>query len=364
MGRQHNIDKLIEANPVNRGLDYTFVDQLMSGITLAHFPEFASISNLRHVSHKRRVGKHHSTFIYSYYISGMTKDRTPIQKHLIYSSHSDASRLIAYNNMRRFDAAGFNADHTYMTIVPLEFVPEVKALIYEAAHGKTLYEHMKSHTAAELEPLLKQVAAWIRKFHAFTLPASSFEALPLASSANMNWKVDEFQTEVQRKNAQQGEKLRYFSETFFTLENKVHQNMTPQLIYGDLHPENIITETLHPETLTLIDFTDVARGDQMRDIGTFLQQVQFMGSQFYAQQDTEHLKKFFLEQYFQKPFDSIDQDLLDRINLYQAWSSLRGFVYFFFQPDYLEKSYGLLEDAWRYLYFAGHSMRTLHLNYT
>jgi arginyl-tRNA--protein-N-Asp/Glu arginylyltransferase len=113
----------------------------------------------------------------------------------------------------------------------------------------------------------------------------------------------------------------------------------------------------------LIDFTDISRGDQMRDIGTFLQQLHFMGSQFYSPKETEHLKQYFIEQYFQAPLDSIEQELLDRINLYQAWSSLRGFVYFFFQPDYREKSYGLLEDAWRYLYFAGHSMKTTSLSY-
>lgn len=363
MGRKNNIDKLILANPVNKGLDYDFVEALMKSIAQKHFPDFASIEKVHHVRHKRRVGKHNSTFIYSYYISGSKKDGSAIEKHLIYSSHSDASRLAAFNNMNLLNASGFNDDRTYMAVVPLEYVPDVHALIYEATDGKTLYQHMSQHTARELDPLLHLVAAWIRKFHTFKLKPDVLSQIPLASSSIANWNADELQAEVEKASTSQGEKLRYFNETYFSLEKKLHDHLEPRLIYGDLHPENVITETLAPKSLTLIDFTDVSRGDPMRDIGTFIQQLQFMGAQFYAQADTEHLKQFFIEQYFGKPLAEIDQELLDRINLYQAWSSLRGFVYFFYQPDYREKSYGLLEDAWRYLYYAGHSMRTVFISY-
>src|SRR3989344_3620714 len=108
MKRDDNIAKLISQNPVNKGLDYSYVNKLIREITFQHFPEFKEINGIQHVHHKRRVGKRNSTFIYSYYVRGKDANGASLMRHLIYSSHSDGSRLKAYKALTMLIENGFN----------------------------------------------------------------------------------------------------------------------------------------------------------------------------------------------------------------------------------------------------------------
>lgn len=348
------IKELIQKNPVNKGLDYGFVDGVMRDAALRHFPELARVTSVRHIRHKRRVGKHNSTFIYTYVIRGEGSDGSPVQKQLVYSSHSDGSRLHAYHVLTALIASGFNGEGDFHRVmVPLEYLPEIQTLIYEAIPGKTLFEHMKMcRSPLELSDVVSVTADWIRKFHQFKLSDATLAKIPLFDAFNLNWKTDELLPMVEDADQHQAEKLRAFFETYPRDEKRLYGEQAPQLVYGDLHPENVLTTTLHPEGLTMIDFTDVARGDQMRDIGTFMQQLNFMGTQFYPEQPVNQLRMLFLERYFQQPVAALPITIIQRINLYQAWNSLRGFVYFFLQEKNRIRSYGLLEDAWRHLYNA------------
>ena len=133
------------------------------------------------------------------------------------------------------------------------------------------------------------------------------------------------------------------------------------MVYGDPQPENIIIDTLRTKQLTMIDFTDVTLGDQLRDCGIFLQQLNFMGRDNYTSTDLRALRTCFIETYFGRARADMSDDEYQRINLYQAWNALRGFEYFFYQDIRREESYGLLEDAWLYLNCARERRRQLSI---
>lgn len=343
--------QLIAQNPVNKGLDRAYVDRVMRETLHEHFPEMTSISKLIRSKFKRRVGIHNSTFIYRYTFEGMSQAHEPMSKQLIYSSHSDGSRLHAYRLLQILIAAGFNRDQ-YRVIVPLAYLPETKTMIYEAVVGKTLLEFMRTAKNPDtLKPMLTHSARWLAKFHSFPLSPEIRASLPRSNVLNFYWPSNEIFAFVKTYDAFQAEKLAAFFATLKEVADALAPG-TPGMVYGDPHPENIIIQRLDATGLTMIDFTDVALGDQIRDIGIFVQQLKFMGRDMHSVAIVEQLAHYFVEQYFDKPFSSLSPDEIARINLYQAWNALRSFVYFVYQDKKRQQSYGLLEDAWLYLVLA------------
>ena len=353
---------LIQKSFVNKGLDHHYVDSLMVGVVQKYFPEVTRIDKVRHDIYKRRVGKKHSTFIYGYYITGSTKTGVKITKYLIYSSHTDESRLLAYNNMKLLDNNGFNRGN-FIAIRPLAYLPETKALIYEGIEGKNLLQYMKQGTRPPmLENLMSRAAGWLKKFHTFKLPEHDRARFSTFDSKNMNPALENLIAEVERTWPERVALLEKFFETFLSLEDSLKTTYTPGLVYGDYHPENIITDDLTTGTLTMIDFTDLAIGDQLRDIGSFVQQLHFMALEFYGVPELEAMRVSFVEKYFGKKITELSDTEFQRINLYQAWNSARGFVWFLFITGFHEDSFNLLEDAWRYLMLVQQKKRTIRFS--
>ena len=353
---------LIERSPVNHALDLRFVYRVIGEVAKKNFPELAAITRIRHAVHKRRVGERRSTFIYSCFIDGTDTAGKKINKHLIYSAHTDGSRLIAYTNMSLLCEHGFNTT-PFKMITPLAYLPEIQALIYEAVDGKTLLQYVQSGIpSSNLRHLTHLAALWIRKFHAFTPPPEVLERFPAFDMLEVNPRIERVLAKARSADALQAEKLQAFISTFQTVEASLAAEITPGLVYGDYHPENIITEDLRAKDLTVIDFTDVTRGDQLRDIGSFIQQLHFMGRECYPVAEVDEQRRYFVTEYFGKHLDALTTAEFRRVNLYQAWNSLRGFTWFFFNPMMRQQSYGLLEDAWLYLSLARDSERTIHIN--
>ncbi|MEK7583642.1 MAG: phosphotransferase [Patescibacteria group bacterium] len=352
---------LIDRSPVNHALDLRFVYRIIREVAKKNFPELATIKRIRHAVHKRRVGETKSTFIYSCFIDGTDVTGEKISKHLIYSAHTDGSRLTAYTNMSLLCEHGFNAT-PFKMITPLAYLPDIQALIYEAVDGKTLLQYMQSGIPSPtLRHLTHLAALWIRKFHTFKLPKEVMERFPVFDMLEVNPRIERVLTEVRSADASQAEKLQAFIATFQTVESSLAPEVTPGLVYGDYHPENIITEDLRTKDLTVIDFTDVNRGDQLRDIGSFIQQLHFMGRECYPVAEVDEQRQYFVAEYFGRSLDKLTTAEFQRVNLYQAWNSLRGFTWFFFNPTMRQQSYGLLEDAWLYLSLARDSEHTINI---
>ena len=93
------------------------------------------------------------------------------------------------------------------------------------------------------------------------------------------------------------------------------------------------------------------------------EQMHFMCKNLYSENKIKTLQTFFLEAYFGKKMTDLTDDEYSRLNLYQSWNALRGFMYFFFQEKVREQSYGLLEEAWLYLTLARDHQRTIFIKF-
>ncbi|MEK7067491.1 MAG: phosphotransferase, partial [Patescibacteria group bacterium] len=98
------------------------------------------------------------------------------------------------------------------------------------------------------------------------------------------------------------------------------------LIHGDAHPENVIR--ISKNKIGLIDFTDMCLADFARDLGTFLQQLEYMAGKFIAAQNIiNEFKQIFLNEYIKAAKIKLTADLQQRIATYYYWTALRTAVY-------------------------------------
>ena len=348
---------------VEQASSIAFVDGIMKDVLHQQYPALATIEKIQRLKHKRRKGVHHSTFIYSYIFSGTTVDGSPFVKHLVYSAHTDDSRLRNYTNLHLLIDNGFNTG-PYRVIVPVEYIENLHALIYEGVPGKTILEYLRKQLPPlDLTNLMVQTAQWAAKFHQFAVPTVALKNVQAFDPLATSFALAQLQSRVTTNSQEQGEKLHHFIVAFAKLEQSLRVTYTPSLVYGDLHPENVITRDLQAQNLTVIDFTDISVGDQLRDVGTFLQQFNFMARNFYEATAVQQLRTTFLESYFKQPLATIPINSLVRINLYQAWNSLRGFTWLYFGDDPQRLPYGLLEDAWLYLSLAIEQQRSITIQY-
>ncbi|MFH0873781.1 MAG: phosphotransferase [Candidatus Komeilibacteria bacterium] len=260
---------------------------------------------------------------------------------LFVGAASNDSKLRAYHNLNWLRAHGFDQG-TLQVIKPIVYLTDLKALVYEASEGQTLYWHLKRRPAPEqlLWPLHLS-AEWLKKLHSITATD-----LPPTMSENNDQGIIKSLRRAQEKYGQlqpeQGEK-------FTAVLEKIHSflpttNTSGSLIYGDYHPENIIFHDLESRHLTMIDLSDVTLGSPYRDVGTFVQQFDFMSQSFLVREDINRLKRYFIEQYTGLPFDSIPAKEINLINLYQALTAVRSSVWLF-EPESRRVSLELLDDA-------------------
>ncbi len=260
---------------------------------------------------------------------------------LFIGAASNNSKLRAYHNLNWLREHGFDRG-SLQVIKPIVYIEDLKALVYEASEGQTLYWHLKkSPTFEELHWPLQLCAQWLLKLH--QTPATD---LPETMNENNDQGIIKSLERAREKyltlDPEQGSKILTVLELIHT--SLPAHDLSKSLIYGDYHPENVILRNLRSRRLSMIDLSDVTFGDPYRDVGTFIQQFDFMSQNFLARKDINNLKKYFVEQYTGLPFNDIPIDHIRRINMYQALTAVRSSVWLF-EPESRKVSLELLDDA-------------------
>jgi len=216
---------------------------------------------------------------------------------------------------------------------PLFYSSEFRAAFYRGVEGKLLYKSIKEKNFTEIESGVTKAAAWFSKLH----------SLPTKNVKNFNPLNNRIATVVPgrehilAKTAElYPEYLKIYERLYhlFTLREDSFLDSSERLwlVHGDAHPENVIMTTDHK--LAMIDFTDLCLSDFARDLGTFLQQLDYMAK--HKTDDpvyTEKIKKLFLNSYLESAKIKMDESLEARINNYYLWTTLRTASFFLFKHD-------------------------------
>jgi 3',5'-nucleoside bisphosphate phosphatase len=343
-----------------RLLEKSFAEKILQTHLPKYVDGFKKLESVALDPYKRHLGVTSAVFVVEYKVKYIDKHGKRKNMDVFAGAHSDGTKKEAYKKTKFLYEHGFGQGR-YRVTRPLFFLKEQMAFFYEASIGRSLFYFFTQDPKADLCPSLTLAAGWIKKLHRFDTGKYKYD-WPTFKISDMTPKPSKFKVDFSNQDKKQGKIVIGLTDDMVELENKFRKRMDKIIIYGDYHPENIIIRHLESKTLEMIDFTDLAYGDPMMDLGTFLQQLDFMGHNFISREQINKYKTFFISTYFKKSFEEIDIEYISRINLYQAWTALRTAIFLFYMKDVENPIADLLEDCQGYLAAVKEEKRVINLH--
>jgi len=227
---------------------------------------------------------------------------------------------------------------------PLWYVDEIMTAFYIGVPGENLLEHIKNGYL-NLK-IIKKIAQGLTKFHQIIpskklkLKKHSFAPIYLDPINVINRKYNK--DTLLAKDA-----LTQFSQL---------KKIQPKLIkdnylfsHGDFHPENVIINKFNNNQVIFIDFSEICLAPVYYDIASFLQQLRFMTLNYLSLKEYQQMEYVFLSTYFNN--HHIDQEIINKINLYKSWTALKSVIYFMIFEDKTNRDFAeyLLTQSEDYL---------------
>lgn len=341
-------------------VDKDFVIELLNKKLSKFYDDFVEIKDLQLDPYKRHLGVTSAVFVVEYKIKYLSNDKKTKEIDVFVSAHSDGSRRGAYKKTKALYDHGFDRGQFRVT-KPLFFLPAQKAFFYVSSPGRSFFNFFTQDTSANFKPAMKLITAWVKKLHDLEIDKIDFD-WPTFHIVDMVPAPKKFIKDFKNDNPKLGKIVEELVISMDQMEKQARKSMPKQLVYGDYHPENVIMASLKAREIEMIDFTDIAIGDPMMDIGTFIQQFDFMGHNFVSRKKINDYKNYFVESYFDKKFKDIDIEYINRINLYQAWTALRSAIFLFYMKDVENPVDDLLKDSLNYLTAAHKNQPKINLH--
>jgi len=227
---------------------------------------------------------------------------------------------------------------------PLWYIDELMAAFYIGVPGDNLLEHIKNGYL-DLK-LIKKIAQGLAKFHQIVPPKNlklkkhSFAPVYL-DPTNIIHRDYNKNTLLAKDVLAQFKKLKKLQSTL------IKSNYF--FSHGDFHPENVIINRFNNNQIIFIDFSEICLAPIYYDIASFLQQLQFMTSSYLSIEEYKQIEYTFIATYFNN--QKIDQTIMNKINLYKAWTSLKSVIYFMIFEDKANRDFAeyLLTQSEDYL---------------
>jgi aminoglycoside phosphotransferase len=320
-------------NKILQLFDEEYVLAMFRRKLLPLYPDFSGIEKIVIKPYKRLVWTttYHVVVGFDIYFSSPEGKTTKIL--VVCSAHSDEPRDNVFQAMKYLWERDFNQGDIDIPH-PLFYSEYFRGTFYRGINGENLLYYIKEKNYKEVERLLPFAAELFARLH----------RLPAGTSANFNPMNSRIKTVIPgvdtilremslRYNQKFDEDLRKIYHYFISKEEKFFENQLElSLIHGDAHTENIIKTG--ENRIGLIDFTDFCLGDFARDIGTFLQQLEYkLVTKNKDQKMAEKLKKIFLSAYLSYSGLKLDSSLQERINLYYNFTAIRTSAFLFLKHD-------------------------------
>ncbi len=314
-------------NKILQLFEEKFVVDLFKKEVLPHYPSFSDIKKVKIEPHKKLIwdSTYHVVMEFETFFKagkGSTKKLT-----IFCSAHSHEPRKNVYDGLKFLWEHSFGRG--YLTIPhPLFYSDYFNATFYRGVIGRNLYSYVKEGDQKTVEIIVAKAAAWFAKLH----------RLPTKNSGEFNKENSRIATVVPGSQYVLN-KIKIKHPSFYKRCEKIYEILIKKeedflgrtkkrwLIHGDAHPENIIK--VGRKKIALIDFTDLSLSDFTRDLGSFLQQSEYMISRKMGDKDFAlKIKTIFLENYFKNAKIKMNKKITERINIYYNWTAFRTAIFF------------------------------------
>jgi len=329
-------------NIINNLFNKQFVAQLFKERVLPRYLDFAGVKKIEIHPYKENIWEETWHVVVKYDTTFITKDNKTKKLPIVCTAHSDEPRKNVYSALKFLWDHGFAKGN--LTIPhPLFYSNRFRATFYRGVKGKNLYQFIREKKYKEIEKIVAQTARWFAKLH--NLPTDKAKNFNKENSriATVIPGVEHILNRIKQDYPQYYSAYQQIYKIILEQEKQFFASTKQRwLIHGDAHPENVIK--ISENKIALIDFTDICLADFARDLGAFLQQLEFMVQRKIGDKNCVALiKKIFLENYLDNVKIDLDDRLQKRINNYFNWTALRTATFFLIkEKGEPERAHGLL----------------------
>ncbi|MFA6107017.1 MAG: phosphotransferase [Patescibacteria group bacterium] len=332
-------------NPILSLFDENFAADLFKERILPRYPNFKKVKKVKIFPVKKNIWEKAYHVVIEYEVS-FIDDKKRIEKLPVFcSAHDSEPRKNVYTALKFLWDNGFSQG--YLTIPrPLFYSNRFNAVFYRGVKGHNLFHYICEKNYPEIERIVGKSALWLARLH----------KAPTDNALNFNKANSRIETVVPGKKhilSVIGERYPEYSgllEEAFNIvisrEKKfLNASRKRWIIHGDAHPENVIK--IGHKKMAFIDFTDICLADFTRDIGSFLQQLEYKCRRRIGDEEfTKKVKNIFLSAYFKNSEIKMGDAITERIATYYNWTALRTAVYLLLKHDPKpERAAELLEEV-------------------
>lgn len=324
-------------NKILQLFNENFVADLFKREVLPHYPVFIAISRVEIKPYKELIWEttYHVVIRFNTYFLKATGEEIKIP--IVCSAHSDESRDNIYLALKYLWASGFPSDFIDLPD-PLFYSPEFRGTFYRGLRGENLLYYIKNKDQSAIAEVVMGAAKLFARLHALTnLANANFNPESARIKTVIPGTMMIFREMGVRYHNKYNNDLLKIYDYFIQQEEKYFSSGGEKvLIHGDAHPENVIRTAQN--RLGLIDFTDLCLGDRARDVGAFLQQLEY---KIIVKTEgvglAKEMKNLFLKVYLESAGLKLTADLQTRIDLYYNWTAIRTATYFFLKAGHNEE---------------------------
>lgn len=321
-------------NKILNLFDETYVLALFNRQILPLYPEFKKIKQVKIIPVKKHVWQTTYHVVIEFVTSFLARGGETVELPIYCTAHSSEPRENSFAALSFLWQANFSQGGLVVPR-PLFFSDYFNGYFYRGVQGHTLYYYLGNKNYKIIEKIVTKAAAWFAKLH----------SMPISGAENFNQENSRIATVVPGLTAVL-QKIKLAYPNYYEPYKKIYEiinrkekeyfanNKQLYLIHGDAHAKNVIK--MGENKIAVIDFTDMCLADFARDLGSFLQQLDFMGSEKINDRVfVEKIKKIFFENYLLNSKIKIDDYVKKRINNYYNWTALRTATFFMLkdQPE-------------------------------
>jgi thiamine kinase-like enzyme len=326
-------------NPILQFFDEQFVTKLLKKRVLPLYPYFSDIKKVEIIPHKKLVWERSYHVVTEFNATFLSDKGKKKNLSIFATAHSSEPRKNVYYGLKFLWKNNFSKG--FLTIPhPLFYSNFYKAAFYRGVSGHNLYYYIEEKNFKVIEEILPKTAGWFAKLH----------SIPTKDAKNFNKKNSRIKTvfpgvehildKIKEKYPEHYDVSKKIYDIIVKEEEKFLSSIGRRwLVHGDAHPENVIK--MGKKKIAVIDFTDLCLSDFARDIGSFLQQLEYMCNKKIDDPEySRKAKRIFLDNYCRHAKIKMSDYLEERINNYYNWTMMRTATSLLLQhnprPDHAE----------------------------
>lgn len=315
-------------NIIYKLFDEEFVLNYFKEHVFPNYSDVEDILSLKITPYKKHIWQTTYHVVIDYQVLFKLKNGKKRETHIICSAHSNEARDLAYSTLKYLWQRRLGRGIVFPR--PLFYSPEFKGFFYRALQGKNLLQYILIKDKDSVADLVEKSGLMFSLLHRINIKKYK----PIVNAKNNLIStvipgVDYLSQELKnRYNDNWHDKIvPHYLKYIKAEENYLLSKPELSLIHGDAHTENIIK--VSRQKIGLIDFADFAISDFSRDVGTFLQQLDYKLDYRFAHDVAwqREMKRLFLANYFKNSQFLLTKDIQTRIDNYYKWTALRTAVY-------------------------------------